>query len=123
MSYELQGTLKEVYPVKTFASGFTKREFVVTISRGADDKYPQHIKMSVIKDKCAILDKIRPGQQLKVSFDLRGSEYQGKYYTDLQAYRIDKGDSNNSGGGRGSDRFDEEPPAGYGQNQGDDIPF
>jgi hypothetical protein len=122
MSYELQGTLKEIYPVQTFASGFTKREFVVTTSRGADDKYPQHIKLSVVKDKCGLLDKIQPGQEVKVSFDLRGNEYKGKYYTDLQAYRVDKTDGA-GGGARNQDRFDEEPPAGYGHSQEDDIPF
>ncbi len=122
MSYELQGTLKEIYPIQTFASGFTKREFVVTTSRGADDKYPQHIKLSVVKDKCALLDKIKTGQEVKVSFDLRGNEYKGKYYTDLQAFRVVLADGA-SDAARNQDRFDEEPPPGYDQVPEDDIPF
>jgi hypothetical protein len=90
MAYELEGTLKEIFETRAVgAKGFTKREFVVTVSRGADDRYPQHVKLTLVKDKCSLLDKFQRGQRVKVHFDLRGSEYQGKYYTDLQAWKID----------------------------------
>ena len=47
MQFELDGQLKVVYDVQTFASGFQKREFVVTTS----EMYPQEIKFELVKDK------------------------------------------------------------------------
>lgn len=85
MAYELEGTLKVVMDVMKFNSGFTKREFVVTIG---DDRYPQDIKLEFVKDKVTLLDRYRPGQKVKVGFDLRGGEHNGRYYVNLQAWRI-----------------------------------
>ena len=120
MSYDLEGTVKEIHETKTFGSGFTKREFIVTVVRGPEDKYPQHIKLSVVKDKCAVLDKFKPGQAVKVSFDLRGSEYQGRYYTDLQAWKIAPAGAA-SAGAAGAAAADE--PFMDEAESGDDIPF
>ena len=50
-AFELEGTLKEVMETKTFPSGFTKREFVVTED---DDRYPQDIKLSMVKGNCEL---------------------------------------------------------------------
>jgi len=87
MSYELQGTIKEIFETKEFNKGFTKREFVVTINEG--DRFPQHIKMQLVKERCAILDQYKIGDRVKVSFELRGSEYKERYFTEIQAWRID----------------------------------
>lgn len=74
---------------QTFGSGFTKREFVVTVG---DDRYPQDIKMEFVKDKTSLLDKYRPGLRVKIGFDLRGGEHNGRYYVNLQAWRIHPAD-------------------------------
>jgi single-strand DNA-binding protein len=84
--YELTGTVKVVMDVVKFESGFSKREFVVT---AADDQYPQEIKFECVKDRCALLDEVKPGQRVKVSFDLRGNEYKGRYYVNLSAWRVE----------------------------------
>src|SRR5690606_14652253 len=93
------------------ASGFTKREFVVTVG---DDRYPQDIKLEFVKDKVALLDRYAPGQRVKVGFDLRGGEHNGRYYVNLQAWRIHPADeagspapssaSESGGGSPGGDR-------------------
>ncbi|MFN0125916.1 MAG: DUF3127 domain-containing protein [Verrucomicrobiales bacterium] len=101
MAYELEGTLKEVFETKTFGKGFTKREFVITSSKGPDDRYPQHIKLTLIKDKVGLVDRFKPGQRLKVTFDIRGNESNGRYYVDLQAWKIESGDGGGGGGGGG----------------------
>eukprot|EP00287_Rhodomonas_sp_CCMP768_P030202 CAMPEP_0202849768 /NCGR_PEP_ID=MMETSP1389-20130828/81703_1 /ASSEMBLY_ACC=CAM_ASM_000865 /TAXON_ID=302021 /ORGANISM="Rhodomonas sp., Strain CCMP768" /LENGTH=167 /DNA_ID=CAMNT_0049527851 /DNA_START=15 /DNA_END=518 /DNA_ORIENTATION=- len=86
LKYELEGTLKVVNDVMKFDSGFTKREFVVT----TEEMYPQDVKFEVVKDRCALLDQYNPGDHLKVSFNIRGNEWQNKYYVNLQAWRIEK---------------------------------
>ena len=85
MTYEITGTLKAIMDTQTFESGFCKREFVV-----CDDaeRYPQDIKLEAIKDKCDELNRLAVGDKVSVAFNLRGNEYNGKYYTNLQAWKI-----------------------------------
>lgn len=73
--------------LQTFPSGFTKREFV--IDDGAD-KYPQQIKLEAYKDKAEDVGKLSRGDVVEVFFNLRGNEYNGRYYTNIQAWRIEK---------------------------------
>jgi len=88
MSYEVKGKINVIKPIQTFDSGFQKREFVIT----TNEQYPQDIKLEFIKDKCSLLDKFKQGQDVKVSFNLRGSEFNGKYYVNLNAWRIEEGE-------------------------------
>lgn len=75
---------------QTFDSGFQKREFVIT----TNETYPQPIKMEFIKDKCALLDMYKVGQDVTVGFNLRGSYYEPKdsYFVNLQAWKIGHND-------------------------------
>ena len=116
MSYELEGTLKEVFETKTFGKGFTKREFVITSSKGPDDRYPQHIKLTLVKEKVSLVDRFKPGQRLKITFDVRGNESNGRYYVDLQAWKIEAGDGSGGssamgGGGGGGESYDDDGPS------------
>ncbi len=80
--------------VQSFASGFTKREFVVTT---AHDKYPQDIKFDLVKDKCSILDSFKLGDDVQVNFDIRGREYNGRYFVDLACWKLQAADGSSGG--------------------------
>jgi len=86
MAYELTGTVKVIQDAQTFGSGFTKREMVVTVP---DAKYPQDINVEFVQEKVALIDSISEGQEVTVTFDIRGREYNGKYFNNLQAWKID----------------------------------
>ncbi len=83
-AYDMTGTVKVIMDQQTFASGFTKREFVVT----SEDRYPQDLKFECVKDNCALVDKLTVGDRVTVSFDIRGNEYNGRYFVNLQAWKI-----------------------------------
>lgn len=85
MKYELTGTIILIADTQEFNSGFRKREFVVETD---DSKYPQKIKLEVVKDRCDNLDNYKEGERVEVHFDLRGSEYNGRYYVNLVAFNI-----------------------------------
>ena len=87
--YEAAGKMKWIGTTQSFPSGFTKREFVVTT---AHDKYPQDLKFEVVKDKCPLLDPFELGQDVQVSFDIRGNEYNGKYFVNLACWKIQSAD-------------------------------
>ncbi len=86
-AYEFEGSMKVIMDTLAFPSGFTKREFVVTDD---DDRYPQDIKFTVVKNNCALLDSFKAGDRVKVTFSLRGNLYKDRYYTDLQAFKLEK---------------------------------
>ena len=114
--YETAGKLKWIGDTQSFASGFTKREFVVTT---AADKYPQDLKFEVVKDKCSMLDPFELGQDVQVNFDIRGNEYNGKYYVNLACWKLQAaGGAPSSGapresssGGRAAPSSSSEPSA------------
>ncbi len=85
MAYELTGKIKLIQEPKTFNSGFTKREMVVIVE---DGKYPQEINLEFVQDKVALLDALQPGQEVTVSFDIRGREYNGRYFNNLQGWKV-----------------------------------
>lgn len=87
--FQLKGKIKLIEDTQTFGSGFTKREFVITT---AGDNYPQDIKFEVVKDKCALLDKFSANQDVNVSFDIRGNEYNGRYYVNLSCWKLESSD-------------------------------
>ncbi len=130
--YEASGTIKLINDIQSFASGFTKREFVVTTG----DKYPQDLKFEVVKDKCAMLDAFEPGQAVQVNFDIRGKEYNGKYFVNLSAWKIQAAgepspasparSSASPQGGSQTPATSAEPSMGDLRNDGDfddDVPF
>ncbi len=123
--YELNGKIKLINDTQSFPSGFTKREFVVT---SGDDKYPQDIKFEIVKDKCSVLDSFSTGQNVSVSFDVRGNEYNGKYYVNLNCWKIQAADG--AGGNTpaaAASPFDagtpSQEPSIEDLNSQDDIPF
>ena len=86
MAFELKGKIKVLFEQQDFASGFYKRDFVITTT----EQYPQDIKLSALKERVEQLNGLGEGDVVNVKFDLRGREYNGNYYVDLNAWRIER---------------------------------
>ena len=84
MAYEMKGTLIKLMDRQDFPSGFYKRDFVVR----SEEQYPQDVKFTLTKERVEVLDQFQEGQTVEVSFDIRGREYNGNYYVDLNAWRM-----------------------------------
>ena len=87
-TYEIQGRIKKIFELQTFASGFSKRDFVLT----TEEDYPQDVKLECIKERCALLDPLAEGDRVTAAFNIRGNEYNGRYFVNLQAWRLRKED-------------------------------
>ena len=85
MSYTTKGRIKVINETQTFPSGFTKREFVVTVP---DGQYPQDVKFEVTKERTEKLDQLKVDDEVEVEFDIRGNEYKENYYVNLVAWRV-----------------------------------
>jgi len=127
-SFELTGTLKVLEDTQTFASGFAKREFVIEVP---DDKYPQMVKFETVREKIDLLNSLSVGDEVKVTFDIRGNEYNGRYYVNLNAWKIEGGSGGSGGGNSSSKAAPDDPPPGSFDSSfdnepeptDDDIPF
>jgi hypothetical protein len=87
MSFEVKGKIKVLYDRQDFPSGFYKRDFVIT----TNEQYPQDIKFGALKERVEQLNGLVEGDEITVKFDVRGREYNGNYYVDLNAWRIERG--------------------------------
>ena len=73
MNVELNGTIKMIGQTTQVSEKFAKREFVVMVD--TETQYPQAIPVQFTQDKCSLLDGFQVGQNVKVSCNLRSSEW------------------------------------------------
>jgi hypothetical protein len=66
-------------------NGFTKRLLVVETA----EQYPQKLPIDFVKDKTSLLDHIQVGQEVKVQINLRGSESNGRWFAQIQGWKIE----------------------------------
>ncbi|AWT59973.1 MAG: hypothetical protein DF168_01172 [Candidatus Moanabacter tarae] len=123
MAFEHTGTIKEIFDIQTFPSGFTKREFVIT----TDERFPQEIKFDCLKEKVDLLKQFKKGDIVRVNFDIRGREYKGRYFVDLSAWKIgfmkDESSSTDDPTDYSDVDFIPEDNTDYGGERDEDIPF
>ena len=89
MGFEMKGKVKKIFEQQDFPSGFYKREFVIT----TEEQYPQDVKFTTVKERTEQIAKLQAGDAVLVKFDIRGNEYNDKFYVDLNAWRVESGDS------------------------------
>lgn len=102
---ELTGKILQVIPEKSGTSArgpWRKQEYVIEIP----GDYPKSVCFMVWGDR---IDQfgIQEGQELTVSIDLESREYNGRWYTDVKAWRVVPA---NQGAPAGSAPGDEPPP-------------
>lgn len=88
--FKYKGVVYKVGNLEVISEKFSKRELVLT--DGAE-QYPQFISFTFVKDKCALLDSVGSGQEVEVSFSLKGREWtspQGdvKYFNTVEGFAI-----------------------------------
>lgn len=80
----MKGAIKLINPIKVISDKFSVREFVITTA----DKYPQEVMFQTVNDKMDVIAPYGQGQEVTVSFNVRGREYNGKYYNTLDAWKV-----------------------------------
>lgn len=119
---DIRGKIKLIMDEQRFDSGFTKREFVIT----TQEQYPQDLKFELLKDRTKLIEGKNPGDELVVHFDLRGSEWQGRYYVNLVAWKIEGVAQGQNAAVEGPPAFEELPPikpVDIEEAADDDLPF
>ena len=86
---ELEGRIVQKMAVQSGQSArgaWARQDFVVEYQ---DGNFPTSVCFSAWgQDKVQELDKYQVGDSVKVSFNVKGREYNGRWYNDLRVWRI-----------------------------------
>jgi hypothetical protein len=85
----MKGRVHEVTPLEHVgAKRHPKRSLVLAINE--DDKYPQNVPIEFFgEDKVALLAEIGCDDEVTVSFDLRGREGGGRWYSSVNGWKVE----------------------------------
>jgi hypothetical protein len=118
---EINGKIIELLPEKSGESAkgtWRKQEYILETG----DQYPKKICFMVWSDKIDEL-AIKEGENLVVSIDLESREYNGRWYTDVKAWKVTRA-------GAAADNIPFSAPEEYNNTQpesppplDDEIPF
>jgi hypothetical protein len=124
MALDITGKILQIMPTTTGTSkagkDWVKQEFVIE----TQETYPKKVCISVMGDKTQELKKYVPGNEVKVSLNLESREYNGKWYTNVNAWRIESATGGAPSGGN-EDPFTADPEPSFTPDGGstDDLPF
>ena len=119
------GKILEVKDTQQVSDSFKKRSFIVEYAE--NPQYPEYISFELIQDRCSLLDGFQAGQEVEVSFNLKGRKWvnpegETKYFNSLQAWRIDEATSSGSSSGM-TTSTPQSPDASSTTNEENDLPF
>jgi len=73
MSNTVTGTVYSIGQTQQISDKFSKREIAITTA----ETYPQTILFQFSNDKCSLLDNVRIGDTVTISYNLRGRIWRG----------------------------------------------
>lgn len=84
---QLTAKLTQLLPIQTGTgkNGEWKKQDLIVETGG---QYPKKICISIWGDKINS-SQLQIGNELKIDFDIESREYNGKWYTDIKAWKID----------------------------------
>ena len=118
MPNEISGRIFMILPSQTGQGqngNWVKQQFVIETNT---DRYPKKICFVAWNDRTEIISRMKPGDEVKVSFDLESREFNGRWYTDAKAWRIDPSSASSTQPQTSSSLADDLPPP-----PPDDLPF
>ena len=118
MNFELIGKLVEKYNEVQVSDKFKKREFVLETT---DNKFTESIKFQLVQNSTDLIDPFNVGQDVKVSFNIKGNKWKDNYFVNLQAWRIEQTGSSEVS----SNEMDTPPPPAIDDfdEEEDSLPF
>jgi hypothetical protein len=114
---QLTARLVQLLPLQsgTGKNGQWKKQDIIVETEAT---YPKKVCISVWGDKIDTAS-LQPGSSLKIDFDVESREFNGRWYTDLKAWKIE---SNGVPAAAGSEKV-MSSAASVNMNNDDDLPF
>ena len=121
---QLTAKLIQVLPPQTGMgkNGEWKKQNIILET---DGMYPKKVCITLWGDKVSE-SVLQIGAILDVSFDAESREYNGNWYTDLRAWKVEPAGTGAPAGseyGQGNQPAPAAPPVDFSGDSGDDLPF
>jgi hypothetical protein len=116
MAMEVKGKVIQLLPQQSGMGKkgpWKKQEFILE----TQSQYPKKVCLSIWGDKVDQFN-VKEGDLLIASVELESREYNGRWYTEARAWKIDK-----NGGGRNDAPIPTEEPFVADNTASDDLPF
>lgn len=121
---EIKGKVHEIGALQQVSETFKKRDLIIEYAE--NPTYPEYIRFEALQDKTALFDSLKQGDDVEVSFNLRGRPWTDKagktsYFNSLVVWRINA--LTNSAAAASTPAY--APPADLNSAPGeeDDLPF
>jgi len=89
MSLEIKGKLSQILPLQSGVSKagkeWSKQEFVIDT---VEEQFSKKVCFTLFGDKVPLLGGLNMGDEIEVSFNLESREFNGKWYSNINAWRI-----------------------------------
>ncbi len=96
---------------------WSKREFVID----TEEQFSRKVCFTLFGDKTTLINSITVGEMVEVSFNLESREFNGKWYTNINAWKIDKPETTPQSGQIPEYSIDDIPPEP--EEEAGDLPF
>lgn len=92
-------TIHEIGETQVLSDKFQKRDLIIKYAE--NEKYPEFIKFEMVQDKCDIADRFDVGDNVNVSFNLRGRPHTDKngktnYFNSLVIWKMNPANGENA---------------------------
>ena len=87
---EVQGKIIVLNETESIGTKEFKKRLVVVET---NEQYPQTIPVEFTQDKTSLLNNFNIGDFVKIGINLRGAEWKGRYFANINGWKIDKTDS------------------------------
>ncbi|EDM37494.1 hypothetical protein PBAL39_10131 [Pedobacter sp. BAL39] len=121
---EIKGKVHEIGALQQVSETFKKRDLIIEYAE--NPTYPEYIRFEALQDKTALFDSLKTGDDVEVSFNLRGRPWTDKtgktsYFNSLVVWRINA--LTNAGAAASTPAY--APPADLNNTaaEEDDLPF
>jgi len=122
MSLSIKGKIIQVLKAETGVSRagneWKKQEFVIE----TQEQFPKKVCFTLFNDKSSALERFSAGHEVEVFFNLESREYNGKWYSNINAWKIEGAGQAQAPESRPEYRLEDIPPEN--NDNGDDLlPF
>jgi hypothetical protein len=123
MSLAVKGRIDQILKPESGTSKagkeWSKQEFVIETT---EDQYPKKVCFTLFGDKVSLIQGLAGGQEVEVSFNLESREYNGRWFHNINAWKIESAANNNATEPPPEFRMEDIPPE-PADNSGSDLPF
>ena len=119
---QLTAKLVQLLPLQTGTgkNGEWKKQDIIVET---DGQYPKKVCISIWGDKIAG-NQLQIGNSLNISFDVESREYNGRWYTDVKAWKVEPAGSSSSSPSSASQTKEEDfHNTSFTSDSDEDLPF